>query len=66
MKIIKLLSNGRDIAVNILEIVYIAELEGNSPPHAIIKLRSSEVLSIDNSYSSIVEYLGDVGMCYEF
>ena len=62
MKTIKLLSNGRSITVNILEIVYIAELDSNSPPHDIIKLRSDEVLSIDNSYSSIVEYLGDGGV----
>ena len=57
MKIITLLTNGKGIAVNMLEIVYIKELEGNSPPFTIIELRSGNTLSIDNSYSSIIEYL---------
>ena len=60
MIIIALLTNGKGITVNMLEIAYIKELEGDIPPLTLIKLRSGETLSIDNSYSSIIEYLDNV------
>lgn len=60
MIIIALLTNGKGITVNMLEIAYIKELEGNSPPLTLIQLRSGDTLSIDNSYSSIIEYLDNV------
>lgn len=57
MKIITLKSNGKGIAVNLDEIVYIKELDSTNPPYTLIELKSGERLSIDNCYSSIISFL---------